>query len=90
MNAAEEAADDTQYNPSVAQFALSHDCPATADHGTAVAATEREQRSAGNVFAPRPTAHDEHDANAAAAAAGARKEWTKWRTQRWTRPWPKQ
>ena len=51
----------------------------TADCGTASAASERKQRSAGNVCAPHPTAHDEHVANATTSGT-----WTTsaiWRTR---------
>ena len=60
----------------------------TAECGTAVTASERKQRSICNVCAPRPTAHNECNANA--TTAGARKGWTIWRDWRWTRPLPKQ
>ena len=58
----------------------------TLDHGTAVTATKRQQRSAGNVCAPNPTSHDEDDADI--TTTGTQKGWTIWRTRRWT--WPKQ
>ena len=53
---------------------------AASDHSTTVAAAERQQLSAGNVCAPRPTAHDECNANA--TTVGTRKKWTIWRTWR--------
>ena len=55
---------------------------ATSDHSTAGTTTERQQRSPGNVCAPCPTVHDEHDANTTTAVTWMRL--TKWRTRQWT------
>ena len=102
VKAAEDAAEDGQCNQLVAHFAPGHTASsgkhckphrnerraATSDCSTAGTATERQQRSAGNVCAPRPTVHDEHDTGA--ITSGTQTGWTIRRTRWWTRPRPKQ
>ena len=78
MNAAEEALEDVQYNQLIAEFALGHAAlqgkrrTTTSDNGTAGAATERQQHSTDNVCTPRPTAHDECDADTTTAGTRSR------------------
>ena len=83
MNAAEEEAEDAQYNQLVVQFAsgdatsqgsIANPTATNASQQQQIAALQSQLQSANSVAQvmyapPRPTAHDEHDANAATAGA---------------------